>query len=159
MSTPLSIVFAGTPVFAQRHLEALLESTHRVVGVLTQPDRPAGRGKKTAALSCKNAGAGRTTTPVTTPVSAANRRPGRYRGLGARRHGRGSLRLTASPPRCSTSRNMAVSMSTARCSRDGAVQRRSNGPLRQGMMKPGSLSCKWTKGSIPEMFWPARLSR
>ena len=46
MSTPLSIVFAGTPVFAQRHLEALLESTHRVVGVLTQPDRPAGRGKK-----------------------------------------------------------------------------------------------------------------
>lgn len=46
MSTPLSIVFAGTPVFAQRHLEALLESTHRVIGVLTQPDRPSGRGKK-----------------------------------------------------------------------------------------------------------------
>jgi methionyl-tRNA formyltransferase len=46
VSTPLSIVFAGTPVFAQRHLEALLESTHRIVGVLTQPDRPAGRGKK-----------------------------------------------------------------------------------------------------------------
>ena len=33
-------------MFAQRHLEALLESTHRVIGVLTQPDRPSGRGKK-----------------------------------------------------------------------------------------------------------------
>ena len=46
MSSPLSIVFAGTPDFARDHLQALLESEHRVVGVLTQPDRPAGRGKK-----------------------------------------------------------------------------------------------------------------
>ncbi len=40
----LRIVFAGTPAFARRALEALLASRHRVVGVLTQPDRPAGRG-------------------------------------------------------------------------------------------------------------------
>jgi methionyl-tRNA formyltransferase len=40
----LRIVFAGTPAFARRALEALLASHHRVVGVLTQPDRPAGRG-------------------------------------------------------------------------------------------------------------------
>lgn len=46
-STPaLNIVFAGTPDFAAKHLEALLSSKHRVVGVYTQPDRPAGRGKK-----------------------------------------------------------------------------------------------------------------
>lgn len=42
----LKILFAGTPEFAARHLEALLSSHHEVVAVYTQPDRPAGRGKK-----------------------------------------------------------------------------------------------------------------
>ena len=46
MSTSLRIIFAGTPDFAARHLDALLASGHQVVGVFTQPDRPAGRGKK-----------------------------------------------------------------------------------------------------------------
>jgi methionyl-tRNA formyltransferase len=40
------IIFAGTPDFAATHLEGLLQSGHRVVAVYTQPDRPAGRGKK-----------------------------------------------------------------------------------------------------------------
>lgn len=42
----LNIIFAGTPDFAARHLDALLSSSHNVVGVFTQPDRPAGRGNK-----------------------------------------------------------------------------------------------------------------
>lgn len=42
----LRIIFAGTPDFAARHLDALLASPHQVVGVFTQPDRPAGRGNK-----------------------------------------------------------------------------------------------------------------
>lgn len=46
MSDSLRIIFAGTPDFAARHLEALLSSEHQVVGVFTQPDRPAGRGNK-----------------------------------------------------------------------------------------------------------------
>ncbi len=46
MSSSLRIIFAGTPDFAARHLDALLASGHQVVGVFTQPDRPAGRGKK-----------------------------------------------------------------------------------------------------------------
>ena len=46
MSKSLRIIFAGTPDFAARHLDALLTSGHQVVGVFTQPDRPAGRGKK-----------------------------------------------------------------------------------------------------------------
>ena len=46
MSDSLRIIFAGTPDFAARHLDALLSSEHKVVGVFTQPDRPAGRGKK-----------------------------------------------------------------------------------------------------------------
>ncbi|VUS94061.1 methionyl-tRNA formyltransferase [Klebsiella spallanzanii] len=46
MSQSLRIIFAGTPDFAARHLDALLSSEHEIVGVFTQPDRPAGRGKK-----------------------------------------------------------------------------------------------------------------
>lgn len=45
-SSALNVVFAGTPDFAAKHLIALLASHHRVVSVYTQPDRPAGRGKK-----------------------------------------------------------------------------------------------------------------
>lgn len=46
MSHSLRIIFAGTPDFAARHLDVLLSSGHQIVGVFTQPDRPAGRGKK-----------------------------------------------------------------------------------------------------------------
>ncbi|MEE3664837.1 methionyl-tRNA formyltransferase [Brenneria sp. g21c3] len=53
MSDSLRIIFAGTPDFAVRHLEALLASKHQVVGVFTQPDRPAGRGKKLTATPVK----------------------------------------------------------------------------------------------------------
>lgn len=42
----LNIIFAGTPEFAAVHLDALLNSEHNIVGVYTQPDRPAGRGKQ-----------------------------------------------------------------------------------------------------------------
>lgn len=45
-SSALKIVFAGTPDFAAVHLAALLRSQHQVCAVFTQPDRPAGRGKK-----------------------------------------------------------------------------------------------------------------
>ena len=43
---PLRVVFAGTPPFAAQALDALLQSRHPVVAVLSQPDRPAGRGQK-----------------------------------------------------------------------------------------------------------------
>src|SRR3989344_2742724 len=42
----LRVVFAGTPCFVVPTLEALLNSSHEVVGVYTQPDRPSGRGQK-----------------------------------------------------------------------------------------------------------------
>ncbi|MDR5875471.1 methionyl-tRNA formyltransferase [Halomonas sp. CUBES01] len=42
----LRVVFAGTPEFAASSLAALLASQHQVVAVYTQPDRPAGRGRK-----------------------------------------------------------------------------------------------------------------
>lgn len=42
----MRIVFMGTPDFAVASLEALIKSKYQVVGVVTAPDRPAGRGQK-----------------------------------------------------------------------------------------------------------------
>ncbi|MCD1629279.1 methionyl-tRNA formyltransferase [Marinobacter shengliensis] len=42
----MRIVFAGTPDFAATALKALLEAGYNLVGVYSQPDRPAGRGRK-----------------------------------------------------------------------------------------------------------------
>lgn len=50
---PLRIIFAGSPIFAQVSLQALLASPHEVVMVLTQPDRPAGRGQTLQASPVK----------------------------------------------------------------------------------------------------------
>ncbi|HEY7930125.1 MAG TPA: methionyl-tRNA formyltransferase [Steroidobacteraceae bacterium] len=44
----LRVAFAGTPQFALPTLRALAASSHSLVGVLTQPDRPAGRGRRPA---------------------------------------------------------------------------------------------------------------
>jgi methionyl-tRNA formyltransferase len=51
----LRIVFFGTPAFAVPSLERLLASTHTVVGVVTQPDRPRGRGHRVVAGAVKAA--------------------------------------------------------------------------------------------------------
>lgn len=49
----MNILFAGTPPFAAAALAALLEAGHRISLVLTQPDRPAGRGLKAQASAVK----------------------------------------------------------------------------------------------------------
>lgn len=41
-----NIIFAGTPEFSVTALESLISSEHNVMAVYTQPDRPAGRGRK-----------------------------------------------------------------------------------------------------------------
>lgn len=53
MSEP-RIVFMGTPEFAVATLEALLEAGKNVVGVVTAPDRPAGRGLKLTTSAVKD---------------------------------------------------------------------------------------------------------
>lgn len=49
----LKVIFAGTPEFAAQHLQVLLNSHHEVIAVYTQPDKPAGRGKKLQASPVK----------------------------------------------------------------------------------------------------------
>ena len=71
MTQPLRIIFAGTPDFAARHLQALIDSEHQVVGVYSQPDRPAGRGKKLKASEVKELALAHD-LPVFQPVSLKN---------------------------------------------------------------------------------------
>ena len=53
MAEGLNVIFAGTPAFAASSLQALLDSRHDVRAVYTQPDRPAGRGRKLSASPVK----------------------------------------------------------------------------------------------------------
>lgn len=67
----LNIIFAGTPDFAAQHLQALLQSNHNVIAVYTQPDKPAGRGKKLQASPVKQL-AEQHNIPVYQPKSLRN---------------------------------------------------------------------------------------
>jgi methionyl-tRNA formyltransferase len=62
------ILFAGTPPFAAAALEALADAGHEIIGVLTQPDRPAGRGMKLSPSAVKQAALARG-LPVMQPAS------------------------------------------------------------------------------------------
>lgn len=53
MQNSLNIIFAGTPEFAVPSLAAIQQSSHRIMAVYTQPDAPAGRGRKLAASPVK----------------------------------------------------------------------------------------------------------
>ena len=64
----MNILFAGTPAFAASALEALLLAGHHVPLVLTQPDRPAGRGLKSQASAVKQLALSHQ-LPVAQPVS------------------------------------------------------------------------------------------
>ncbi len=64
----MRVAFAGTPPFAARILEQLLEAGHDVPLVLTQPDRPAGRGLKLTPSAVSNLAQSRS-IPTAKPLS------------------------------------------------------------------------------------------
>ncbi len=66
-SPPLRIVYFGTPAFAVPTLAALLTSRHTVVALVSQPDRPSGRGHRVAATPTKTLAA-LTGVPVLQPT-------------------------------------------------------------------------------------------
>ena len=78
---PLRVLFAGTPEFAASHLQRLINSEHSLIGVYTQPDRPAGRGRKVQASPVKQL-AQLASLPVFQPASlkdeAARGLPGQF---------------------------------------------------------------------------------
>jgi methionyl-tRNA formyltransferase len=70
----LRIVFAGTPEFSVPALDAIAESGHTLVGVITNPDRPAGRGKKPRPPAVKQAALDQD-VPVYQPESMKGEQP------------------------------------------------------------------------------------
>ncbi|MFZ1766905.1 MAG: methionyl-tRNA formyltransferase [Candidatus Nitrotoga sp.] len=68
MNSSLKIIFAGTPSFAATALEALLAQQFSVAAVLTQPDRPAGRGMRLTASPVKQLALARS-LPLLQPAS------------------------------------------------------------------------------------------
>ncbi len=58
ISTPLRVGFAGTPEFSAQALQAILAAGFKVVLVLTQPDRPSGRGLKLTPSAVKQCALG-----------------------------------------------------------------------------------------------------
>lgn len=67
----MRIVFFGTPEVAVPYIGAIIEAGHEIAAVVTQPDRPAGRGRKFQPSAVKEA-ALKTGLPVLTPESAAD---------------------------------------------------------------------------------------
>lgn len=65
----LKIVFMGTPEFALPALEKIYHSRHRIAGIVTQPDRPRGRGKKLLPTSVKQFALHHNLSPIMQPES------------------------------------------------------------------------------------------
>ena len=69
----MRIAFAGTPAFAAAALSALINAGHEVCLVLTQPDRPSGRGMKLKPSAVKEVALAHG-IPVLTPTSLSVKR-------------------------------------------------------------------------------------
>jgi methionyl-tRNA formyltransferase len=69
----LNIIFAGTPEFSVVALSALLQANHKIAAVYTQPDRPAGRGRKLTASPVKDL-ALQHSLPIHQPVTLRDER-------------------------------------------------------------------------------------
>lgn len=67
----MKLIFAGTPEFALPSLQTLLNSSHKICAVYTQPDRPAGRGQKLLMSPVKKL-ALENKLPVYQPISLRN---------------------------------------------------------------------------------------
>ena len=61
----IRILFMGTPDFAVETLKSIIENNYKVVGVITAPDRPAGRGRKLKASAVKAVSYTHLTLPTT----------------------------------------------------------------------------------------------
>ncbi len=148
MTDSKRIVFAGTPEFSVPPLRALLQSAYEVVAVYTQPDRPAGRGRKLSRARSRRWRSMPASRFTSRPISRTRRRR-RAGRAGGRPDGRGRLRPVAAARRCWMRRGSAASTSMPRCCRAGAVRRRSSGPCWPEMRNPASPSCRWRRDWIP----------
>ncbi len=164
---PLRVVYAGTPVFAAQALDALIGSRHEVVAVLSQPDRPAGRGQKLLPSAVKQRALA-ANLPVLQPESlrirsaaadeteerrvrreAANQ--GAEEALAALRALQPDVMVVAAyglllPQLVLDLPRLGCLNILPRCCRAGAVRPPSSGPSRLATPRPASASCRWKRG-------------
>ena len=143
---PERVVFAGTPAFAATLLSALLEARVPLVGVLSQPDRPAGRGRKLTASPVKSL-ALEAGLPVATPPSL--RKPEHRETLEAWAP---DLMIVAAyglilpPVGLSFPRHGCLNVHASLLPRwRGRTRGAASRPVTR---KRGCASCRWTKDSI-----------
>ena len=139
----MKIVFAGTPEFAAVALQRLLDAGFEVPLVLTQPDRPAGRGMKLQASPVKQVALDKGIA-VSQPRSL--RLDGKYpEDAAAAREA-----LLASGADCMVVAAYGLILpSTPACCRAGAEPRRFTALSKRVMQRLASRSCRWTSASIP----------
>jgi methionyl-tRNA formyltransferase len=142
------LIFAGTPEFARTALERCTPAGHTIALVLTQPDRPAGRGLKLQASAVKQFALAHG-LPVAQPRSL--RLDGKYpddaaAACQAIANAQADAMVVAAyglilpqwvlNAMASRPGSLAASISTAPCCRAGAVRRRFTAPLRPATPKP-----------------------
>ena len=147
MSKP-RILFMGTPAFAVPALQGLVRCGYPVIGVVTQPDRPQGRGRATAPPPVKIL-AENLNLPLLQPEKV--REPPFSIPSG------GSRRISSSsPPSAGSSPGEIIhaprrgaSTSTPRCSRSTGGRRRSTGALIRGEQTTGVTIMRMDEGWTP----------
>ncbi len=146
----LRIIFMGTPDFSVAALQAILDSSHEVICVYTQPPRPKGRGqqlqKSPVHLLAEAAG-----VEVRHPKSLKKDAEARQAliDLNADVAVVAAYGLILPKEVLGLRHNTAASISMRLYCRAGAGRRRSRGPSSRATWKAGSPSCRWKRGSIP----------
>lgn len=148
----MRLVFAGTPVFAQNALAALHAGGHDIALVLTQPDRPAGRGMQLQASAVKQY-AQQHGLALVQPTSL--RLDGKYpeeavTAQAAIAHANAEAMVVVAyglilPTWALHSVPWVASISTPHCYRDGVAQHPYNVPLKRGTAKAACASCRWKR--------------
>ena len=142
MATPkLKIVFAGTPEFAAIALAQLIKHEHEIVAVYTQPDRPAGRGRKLAPSPVKQIALDHH-IPVEQPASL-KKDPAAIDKL---KHYAPDVMIVAAYGLLLP--QSVLDIPTYGC-RAGVVLRRSSARSSPAIKRPASPSCRWTLAWIP----------
>ena len=143
----MKIIFAGTPEFSVATLAALLDSEHQVVAIYTQPDRPAGRGRKLTASPVKLL-AQEHDIPVYQPKSLKGE---------AEQAGLASLQADLMvvvayglllPKAVLDAPRLDASTFMPRFYPDGVVLHRFSGPSWRVIQRAVSPSCRWMRGWI-----------
>ena len=143
----MKIVFCGTPEFAVPTLKHLLtQPEFEVAGVITQPDRPSGRGKKVTPSPVKEA-ALEAGVPIHQPEkirAPEAQRISRAHRAGLHRNHRLRSNHSRAPDRDSAAR--LDQPSRLPCCRSIAARRQSTGPSSMAKQKPASPPCASTPG-------------